>query len=200
VLIEFIGLPGSGKTTYLKKIIEKDTITREKIEQMKIPIRMELAFYFSEWKLFVLFAAGVCYNFEFRIKRWYALIIGVRATFKQYAYVYNCAKKNEITSIVLDEGLYQRALSVFSYNERKYNERLLKIVVKRINHLNIINAVYFFEISVKESIARCNGREGGLPFRFQSFNGVELDKRMNIFYKGIINLIKTMKPELTIIR
>jgi hypothetical protein len=200
MLIEFIGLPGSGKTTYLQSKFEKNILTREEIKNRKIPMKTRFSFYFQEWKIVMLFVLGLLYNFEFKLKKWYALVLGVTATLKQYSLVYHYIKKQPNRSIILDEGLLQRSLSICSYNDRKYNVQLLKILVKKINNLNIIDLVYSFEITIEESKNRCKKRKSGLPFRFQNLNVSELNNKLNNFQKGILILKKYMKPELRIIK
>lgn len=200
MLIEFIGLPGSGKTTYLKSKIGAKILTREQIENRKIPMITRFSFYLKEWRLISLFTIGILYNFDFKIKKWYALIIGVQATLRQYSFVYYCKKKKHGLSIILDEGLFQRSLSVFSFNDRKYNIYLLKKISKKINSLNIIDSVYCFDLTVEESLSRSEKREDGLPFRFQNLKKLELNNKFYIFQRGLIILKECIKAEIKIIK
>lgn len=186
MLIECIGLPGSGKTTYLNN--NKTFVVRETIDESEISIIKEFIFYLKNWKLVSLFWLGVFYNFDIRIKKWYALVIGVNKTLKQYAKINYLFKEKEI---ILDEGLLQRALSVYCFKKRTFNLVLLKKTIIKIKKHTTIDVVYVFEVSVDESIKRSLNRPDGLPFRFKKLSNDKLIISLTNFQKGIFIILKT---------
>ncbi len=181
MLIEFVGLPGSGKTTYFNKIKNNDTIGRDSIEKIPLSLKQYYTYTFKNFKLFFYFFIGILYNFELDLKRWYALIIGVHSTWKQFAKIDTLNNKN----IILDEGLLQRSLSIFYFHNRKYNPVLFNKVLKIIPQKHPITKIIVFSIDPISSIERCANRKSGLPYRYKKLNKNNLLKKFNYILQGI---------------
>jgi len=184
MLVEFIGLPGSGKTTYLEKLKQQsdDIIERKTLEKTTLSFGSYMKYIVKNRSLFFMFGLGVLYNFDFNLKRWYALLIGVHATLIQYAKIDKIDNSN---SIIMDEGLLQRSLSIFYFNDRKLNPYFFKKVIKIISKLNCINKVIYLNIEPITSIERCKKRDSGLPYRYKKFSTESLKFKFNNTIKGI---------------
>lgn len=124
--IQFFGLPGSGKTYTLKKCIEND------------PQKYTTIPYFSKTKRFFLVLQFVAYypqiTFLFlrliisnKIALWRYLIHLVSISFASHMYVLKEKETNKI--VLIDEGVFQRFLSVARYPiSDKYAEKVFLIL------------------------------------------------------------------------
>lgn len=188
MIVELVGLPGCGKTTYLEKLHKRSTdiIDRKKLDKSRISTLSYMKFIFNNKSLFFVFGIGVLYNFEINLKRWLTLLLGVHSTFIQYAKIFEIKNQN---NIVMDEGLLQRSLSVFYFNHRKLNPYLFKKVIKIISDSRYIDHIVFFNIEPILSIERCKKRESGLPYRYKKFD----IETLKLKFRNAINGIEYIK-------
>lgn len=189
MLIEFIGLPGSGKTTFEKTLIQdsdvESILNRQGLDEMKISFKNLWAYFFKNWKLVGLFMVGTLWNFEINLKRWYALIIGVKTTLVQYAKIDFEIKKNPDLKIIMDEGLLQRINSVYGFHRRILNFFLMQKHLELIKGLGVIDKVYYLKVSTSVSIDRCKIRSTGLPYRYLNFDKEQLISKFNYAQLGL---------------
>jgi thymidylate kinase len=151
MIIEFCGLPGSGKTTIAKKIEQN---TDYKI--IKIKSKRELLYYnflfFIKYpvKFFYLFFY-ICRNSE----SWKEFYLKLMNTFFQHNAKYQKALKFE--KAIIDQGYFQNFLSVFNKKINtdifyKYSELILQP-----------DKLFIIKVSEKERLERINKR--GYSFR-----------------------------------
>lgn len=185
MIIEFIGLPGSGKTTYYYKIRNATTIGRDSLENVPLSLKQYLVFTLKNSKLYIYLILGILYNFELDLKRWYALMLGVHGTWIQYVKIFSYSYKNKNNTIVMDEGLLQRSLSVFYFNERKWNPVLFNKVINVLHKKKYFNKIVFFKIKPEKSLLRCTNRKSGLPYRYKKFDQDTILNKFNYLLSGM---------------
>ncbi len=194
MLVEFIGLPGSGKTTYLEvrtKDLSKDKVlTRLDLKKEQLNIAAFVLYLFRNFSLFFYFKIGVLYNIDFNLKRWYALMKGVVGTLQDFAKIDRILREDKNRIIVLDEGLLQRSLSVFCFFDRKANPFLFKRILRVIKRSKIIDEIDYIKVNLQTSIDRCQKRDSGFPFRFRSLKEKVIFVKFNNQLKGV-KLIET---------
>lgn len=180
MLTEFIGLPGSGKTTFEKTLTQpfeaKNTLTRESLAREEIPFRKLCLYFLRHKRLVSLFMLGTLYNFEFEynLRKWRALIGAVKITLVQYAKIDLAIKNNPDLKVIMDEGLLERTISIYSFHIRKHNLYLMNKQLALIAKMGVIDKVYYLKVSRSLSILRCQNRSDGLPLRYKRLDDNEL--------------------------
>jgi hypothetical protein len=192
MLTELIGLPGSGKTTFEKKLTQgldaKNTLTRKNLGH--ISLTQFCVYLVKQRKLVGLFILGLLYNFEFEITllKWRALIRQVRDTLVHFAKIDLAISNNPDIQIFMDEGLLERTISIYSFHSRKHNLFLMNKQLEIISKLGIIDRVYYLKVSRSLSIIRCKTRPEGLPVRYRFLENEELIEKFNNKLSGLENI------------
>lgn len=191
MLIELIGLPGSGKTTFEKALIHdfdaKNTLTRNTLARISLK---NLCLYCLKHKQLVgLFMLGTVYNFElkFSLSKCSALIGLVKDTLVRYAKIDLAIKNNPDINIIMDEGLLERTISIYSFTYRKHNLYLMNKQLALIAKMGVIDKIYYLKVPASLSIHRCKHREEGLPIRYRRLDDKELLVKFNNKLSGLEN-------------
>jgi len=181
MIIEYIGLPGSGKTTlaFKEKQKNKNIYLRSDLQNEQIDIIDIFSFILKRRKITFYLFIGTLYNFDINIKKWYTLILGVIKTIKDYSIIEKKINKNSNTIILMDEGILQRSLSVFCFNKKKFNFFLLKQIISVLLKYNLINKVYYIKVKSSTAIERCKNRSNGFPFRYSNLNSEKIASKFD---------------------
>ncbi len=187
MITEFIGLPGSGKTTLLKKKQKKNQgkfITRKDLTSQRTPLILRLRFLWRNPGLHYLFLLGFILNADVKLKRWYALWKGIDQTFRQYAQIQYLHNQSQDIKILLDEGLLQRSISVYCFNNRKWNAYLLHKQIEYIKNKQWVNEVIYIKIDIDTSMERCEKRRDGFPYRYRNISRNLIKEKFALNLKG----------------
>lgn len=202
MIVEYIGLPGSGKTTSMYTIINTNPsnviVTREYLDNIKLSKLDYLFFISNSYCLVTNMYLGVLYNIEFKFKRWYTLFNGVNKTLNQYAKIYYVIKHNPCSNFILDEGLLQRSISIYCFNKTKINMFLFKKQLEIIKKMQLIDEIRYLNVSIDKAIERCNGRPGGLPYRYSLLNIDSLKEKFHNNIEGFEIIKNTFKEKMMI--
>jgi hypothetical protein len=177
MIIEFVGLPGSGKSYYAKRYVEQlesPVLTRESIAQTSLDIGRKLTSIWELKKIIFIFLFVSLLNSSLNIKKTYALFLGVISTLKLYMYIV----ANKDKKFVLDEGVHQRILSILKFNNYFYNDRLFIYIVNILPQSILPNYLFYIDIPVKTAIEQATLRGAGLPYRFLGVG----ERRLNCIY------------------
>jgi len=193
LLIEMSGLPGSGKTTLIEKILEhnefKQAVTKEVInykldkKRKNGRIKIFLVAFFSRGNLILnLLIVLYTLNYKIKIDR-----LKFAYYFIEYHYLYHLETLDEKNKIILiDEGLLQLITSiphdVLIKKNRVYNS-LIKSLRKKYHNMVFINC----DIEKKIAFERINKRSEK-NHRFDGKDAEGLKKLLNIKEKNIISV------------
>lgn len=176
MIIEFNGLPGTGKTTiatHLKKMLDEAGIHNEfygripcysKKENFNLALKYGKKFSFEFFKFVLCRDWNVTKN---RIK----IAISVIA---YYNFYFRCNKEKTPQVLLIDQGIIQGLISVAHTDEIKKKKRIDKII-KTIKNLDIryISSIANAEISKERLVHRENGGS-----RFDKMNEIEREKNL----------------------
>ncbi len=201
IIIEFNGLPGSGKTTLSKKIIDnlrKNNINGmlyqeyKEMYQKKLKLIDMLFFAFkllniSNWKF--LYYTFFCANKDYklnknRFKKTYSVLYF-------YINMKDMKKRSDIDVVVFDQGIVQAIISIIyldGFYSEKYIKGILKCLNKTIGEMHIIN----IDLSIDGALERVMDRKN-LLCKIDRMNVVDAQEMLEINYnifdkiRGIIN-------------
>ncbi|MBI96381.1 hypothetical protein CL656_04480 [bacterium] len=183
MLIEFIGLPGSGKTYYQDYLISKkyNFLTRNDILERRLYYRDIVEFIYNNFSFVILLFISFLCNINWNIKKNYTLLLGIKDIMK----IYIIKKKLHDKDILLDEGIHQRLLSILFYRKSNLNMKLLNLLLVVMGKEFIPSKLIILDVSIDQSIENATKRKDGLPFRFKYFSEKDLLDRYNQFNRGI---------------
>jgi hypothetical protein len=187
MIIEFIGLPGSGKSFYsnrLKILIEKestscDIYTRDTVDYSILKLLDYASFFWRTRYFSLVIMLALIFNIRYDIKKTYTLFLGVKETFKLYTYIY---KNNKNSIYILDEGINQRLISIFFFNNFFFNKGLFKVSLKLLNNKSLPDYLVYIDRDIEQSLKQAKKRLNGLPYRFRNFKNSKLH---TVFYNQI---------------
>lgn len=187
-IIEMVGLPGAGKSTCQTQIAEayrsREVTLRGDLErQPTVGFGEYLRFAARHPRVTFWFLVGVVLNLNFSPRLSKRFLDAVGTTIGNYVKMARSFDSDRL--FIMDEGLWQRSLSIFCYNERWYNPFFLRMMARGIAGDFPFIAVIHVDAGIDTALARCEQREGGLPYRFQHLSGDELRRKFSRWDAGI---------------
>lgn len=194
MLVELLGLPGSGKSTLVKKLLEKSFDHPIQIETLNQRAERVLQHHKTKrgyirrkkgrgW-FFATFEFAHCYPEMFRIVFENAILHQDRnLDFFDLLVQYHFSKQatDAVGSAITDEGFLHRGAAIFLY------PNTYSTIDHYLEHVPHFDTVIHTQCSVDLALERCKSRPKGLPKRYRSFSEQELSQS----YQKLMQLHQT---------
>ena len=183
MLVELLGLPGSGKSTLVKTLLEKSSDHAINIETLNQRAERVLQHHKRKrgyirrkrgrgW-FFATFEFAHCYPEIFRIVFENAILQQDRnLDFFDLLAQYHFSKQatDAVGPALSDEGFLHRGSAIFLYPNTYSN------IDTYLKHVPCFDTVIHIGCSIDLAIERCKSRPKGLPKRYRSFSEQELSQ------------------------
>ncbi|SER59808.1 AAA family ATPase [Salisediminibacterium halotolerans] len=205
-VFEFIGVPGSGKSTLTEEVIrslENSGLKVASYSSIKNNLSFNRGNYFERvsnimmFFIFILLNINIIYSIirivenKCKMDTIYYTYVFMRNLFQ----IYKLKKEYEL--VVLDEGFVQKLWSISINNKINFEDEGANLFEKIVNKLDLSYSLIFVEIDLQEAINRilARGKEKG---RFNKLARSELESMLNKNYLELYMLSQSLREHVTL--